>query len=398
MRYTILLGLLAVLFFSCERDISSVQAEKFVKFFGSNQMDEAGEVEVLSTGGYAICGTINVAGSGKRMALIVTDANGNMLRDFPRHYTVEGLETGSTSMVVVEGGAGGFLLSGFVERVIGGSQNVQKDIFLVRTNASGGVIWQKFYGSGEDEQILHSVRRVGSGFMLAGYQVKNGRSDVLVMGVTEGGDSIRLGLNYNNPYNENAAASYLLNTGSDYLCVCTLDKNNDEGSDLYVLSFDNELSPLERDLSAELDEYGTCLVGVRANEYLVLGNRLNNSGNTEVVVYSIEKNGLFITNSEMLATISESNADLIGKRMIKTADGRYAIVGTRMMGGNGTLFLQFLTSDFTLGEQLSYGASGVQRGVDLDVTGDRGIVMLGINSFGSNSVISLIKTGETGDL
>ena len=111
MRYTILISLLAVLFFSCERDISPVQAEKFVKFYGSYLMDEAGEVEVLSNGGYAICGTINVSGSGRRMALIVTDRYGNMQSGFPRYYTEEGLETGASTMVVLQGGSGGFLLS-----------------------------------------------------------------------------------------------------------------------------------------------------------------------------------------------------------------------------------------------------------------------------------------------
>ncbi len=398
MRYTILLGILALLCFSCERDISPVQAEKFVKFYGSNLMDQAGEVEVLNTGGYAICGTIYDSGNGKRMALIVTDQYGNVQNGFPRFYDEDGLESGAMSIVVVEGGSGGFLLSGYVERPIAGSANVQKDIFLVRTSQDGGEIWKRSYGSAEDEEILHSVRRIGSGFMLAGYQVKNGRSDVMVMGVSEGGDSIKLGLNYNNPYAQNATANYLLNTGRDYLCVCTLDKANEDGSDVYVLSFNNELSPLEKNLSGDLDELGSCVLGVTANQYLVLANRINNSGNTEMVLYSMEKNGLFITNTELLATISESNADLIGKRMIRTGDGSYAIVGTKVVGGNGHIILQFISSGFTVGEQYSYMGSGVQAGVDVDVNKDKGIVMLGMNIMGTNSIISLIKTSETGEL
>ena len=398
MRYTILLSILALLLSSCERDISPAQAEKFVKFYGSNLMDEAGEVKVLNTGGYAICGTINSSGTGKRMALILTDKNGNMLSDFPRFYTLDGLETGSVSMVVVEGGSGGFLLSGYLERPVGGTQNVQKDIFLVRTTSTGEESWKRSYGSGDDEHILHSIKRIGSGFLLAGYKERNGRSDVLVMGLTESGDSIRLGFNYNNPYSENARANYLLNTGRDYLCVCTLDKPNNDGTDLYVLTFDNELSPLERKVSSGPDETASSIVEVETNQFMILGNRINNSGNTEMVLYSIEKNGLFVTNTAELATISEANADLIGSRMIKTSDGRYAIVGTMMEGGSGHITLQFLSSALTVGEQLSYGASGVQAGRDVDEDLDRGIVLLGENSMGANSIISLIKTRETGDL
>lgn len=398
MRYTILLGFLAVLLSSCDKEISPVQAEKFVKYYGSYLMVEAGEVEVLDDGGFAICGTMNSSGSGKRMALILTDKFGNMKSGFPLYYEEEGLETGASSMVVIQGGSGGFLLSGFVERPVGGSQSVQKDIFLVRANASGAELWQRSYGSGEDEQILHSVERNGSGFLLTGSQMKNGRSNILVMGVTEEGDSIRLGLNYPNPNARNSTANYLLNTGRDYLCVSTVDKVNADGTDILVLTFEDDLSPLIKKLSGEHVESGQCIVGESDNRYLVLGNRVSTSGRIGMVIYAIEKDGLFITGTEELATISESNADLIGKRMIKTSDGRFAIVGTRVEGGNSHIFLQFLSSAYSVEEQISFGASGVQAGYDLDVGSDRGIVLLGTNNAGSNNILSLIKTSETGEL
>jgi len=398
MRFTIILSLLAVLLSSCDKDISPVQAEKFVKYFGSYLMDEAGEVEVLNNGGFAICGTVHTSGSDKRMVLIVTDKFGNLLSGFPQYYPREGFNAGATSMVVLQGGSGGFLLSGYVERPIDGSQSVQKDIFLVRASESGELLWQRTYGSGEDEQILHSIERIGSGFLLAGSQMKNGRSNILVMGVTEQGDSIPLGLNYPNPNARNSTANFLLNTGRDYLCVSTVDKINAEGTDILILTFEDDLSPLIHKLSEEDIETGQCIVEESANRYLVLGNRIGASGNIEMVIYAIDKNGIFVESSEQLATKSESNADLIGKRMIKTADGRYAIVGTRVEPGDGHIFLQFLSSRYAMGEQVSFGASGVQAGYDIDVGADRGIVLLGTNDLGSSNVLSLIKTSETGDL
>lgn len=398
MRYTIILSLLALLLSSCDKDISPEQAEKFVKYFGSYLMDQAGEVEVLSNGDIAICGTINSSGSGKRMALIVTDRFGNMKSNFPIYYDHEGLETGASSMVVLQGGSGGFLVSGYVERPAGGSQSVQKDIFLVRTNESGGVVWQRTYGSAEDEEISHSIERIGSGFLLAGSQMKNGRSNILVMGVTQQGDSIPLGLNFPNPSARNSTANFLLNTGSDYLCISTVDKANNQGSDILILTFDNDLSPLISRLTGEHSESALCIVEESANRYLVLGNRVGTSGNIEMVVHALEKDGLFVKSTEELATKADSNVDLLGERMIRTADRRFAIVGTRVEGGNGLIFLQFLSSGYAMQEYLSFGASGVQAGKDIDVGTDRGIVLLGTNSVGSSNVLSLIKTSETGDL
>jgi hypothetical protein len=398
MKYGYILILLSAFFLSCERKISSEQADSFIKFYGNYLMDEAGDVEVLASGGYAICGTETSESLGKRMVLIVTDEFGNVRSGFPRYYAEEGLETGGSSMIALQDGTGGFVLSGFVERPVEGTQQVQKDIFVVRTSAAGDTSWQRSYGSLEDEQVLHSVEMIRSGYMLAGYQVKDGKSDILVMGVTEEGDSIRLGLNYNNPHAENATAAYLLNTGDMYLCACTFDKVNGEGTGIQVLTFDDELSPLAKNLSGEFNEYGMCILDEGGGRFLVLGNRENGSGRSELLLYGIETDGLLITNSSLNATISDGDADLIGVRMIETATRGLAITGSRRVGNNSEILLQFVSASYQIEEQVSFGASGSQTGKDIELADDGGFVVLGTNSDGASSIISLVKTSAGGDL
>jgi len=340
MKYKIIIiaGFVGLLF-SCEREISPEQADRFIKFYGNYLMNEARDVEILDDGGYAICGIDSLPDLGKRMVLIVTDEYGNVKNGFPAYYTEEGLESGANSVVPIRGGQGGYLLAGFVERPVTGRLGVQRDIFLVKASNSGVENWQRSYGSAEDEVILHAVERISSGYMLAGYQVKGGNSDILIMGVEEEGDSTRLGLNYNNPYAKNGTASYLLNTGDRYLCVCTYDKIGQDGTDILVLNFDDELSPIDENLTDDADEYGTCIIQDDPTHYLVLGNRINGT-KIETVVHRIETSNLLITESVLRATISESNMDMIGKRFVKTADGRCAIVGTRRSGGKQDIFLQ----------------------------------------------------------
>ena len=89
---------------------------------------------------------------------------------------------------------------------------------------------------------------------------------------------------------------------------------------------------------------------------------------------------------------------MIGKRFVKTADGRYAIIGTRRSGGTQDIFLQFLSSDHLDDGRIIYGAAGNQAGVDIDLPDDGGILLLGTSSVGEGSLISLIKTSNTGDL
>jgi hypothetical protein len=227
--------------------------------------------------------------------------------------------------------------------------------------------------------------------------VKDGKSDILIMGVEEEGDSTRLGLNYNNPYAKNGTAAYLLNTGDRYLCVCTYDKIGQSGTDILVLNFDDELSPIDENLTDDADENGMCIIKDGPERYLVLGNRMNET-KIETVVHLIETSGLLITKSVLRATITESNMDMIGKRFVKTAEGGYAIVGTRRSGGTQDIFLQFLSSDFTNTGRIIYGNTGNQSGADIDLPDDGGIVLLGTSSVEENSLISLIKTSDTGDL
>jgi hypothetical protein len=397
-KYSFILILLTALLLSCEREISSEQADSFIKLYGSSLLNQAGDVEVLANGGYAICGTETSSSLGKRMVLIVCDKYGNVQSGFPRYYSDGGLETGGSSLIVIQDGSEGFFLSGFVERPLAGSLKVQKDIFLVRTDASGEEIWQRTYGSIEDEQILHAIETDRPGYMLAGFQMNMGNSDILLMGVTEQGDSIKLGLNYTNPNAENARATFLLNTGEMYLCVCTYDKLNDEGTGILILSFDDALSPYVKTLSGSKYEYGSCIMEQDKGQFVVLGNGNSGEGKSEILLYGIETDGLLISSAGLLANISEENVDLMGRKILKTGSGKLAIAGTRIVSGNSEILLQFVSPTFAVEELLTYGASGAQTGKDIELSRDGGFVVLGTNRYGENSMISLMKTSQTGDL
>jgi len=390
---------------SCEKEISTSQADKFLKYYGNYLTGEARDIDVLDDGGFAICGIDSTSEFGKRMMLIVTDSYGNMQSGFPRYYTKEGMESGANSVEAVRGSQGGYMLFGFVESKIEGSEETQKDMFVVKVATSGDTLWTKTYGSIEDEVILHATQRTSSGYMLAGYQVKEGKSDILIMGIMEEGDSIPLGLNYHNPYAENSAASYILNHGDYYLCVCTYDKIGEQGTDILILNINEDMDVFNENLTGALDEIGTCAIeDGRAtvdgpDRFLVLGNRMNVSGRMEIVVYLVQTEGHeILPKPPAVATISQGNTDLRGRRFVKTVDGRYAIVGTRQVSGSSEIFLQFLTSDFEESGNVVFGASGTQTGADIEIAEDGGFAILGTNGYKKHSMISLIKTSDTGDL
>ena len=297
--------------------------------YGSKGLDRAKGLVVLDDGGYAICGT-DSSERGSKMMLIVTDSYGNVKEGFPKFYPEGNQNAGANAILAKNGGRNGFLLSGYVEDATG-----DRDIFIVKTSADGSVNWSKSYGSSESEEALHAAEGIDYEFILAGYQEKGGEKDIMIMLVDQDGDSIDLSLFYTKPEDsKDAAATYILNDGDHYMCVATYNKFIGEGTDILVLNFDDDLSPNDKVLEGAYDEFGKCIIKEDENVFVVLGNSNNTqSGDSEILLYQVESDGLLIKNERLLATISEDDTDLVAERMVKMEGGKHAIVGTRNTGG-----------------------------------------------------------------
>lgn len=379
---------------SCEKEVSVAQSESFMKMYGSKGVDQAKGIVVLEDGGYAFCGTDSTS-QGSKMILIITDEYGNVKEGFPKYYPEEDLNAGANAIVAKNGGRNGFLLSGYTE-----DANGDRDIFIVKTSADGSVNWSRSYGSVVDEEALHAAEGIDYEFILAGYQVNdNGEKDIMVMLVDQNGDSIPLSLFYTKPQDsKDAAANFILNDGDRYLCVATYNKFIGEGTDILVLNFDDELSPNDKVLEGPYDEFGKCIIKEDEDLFVVLGNSSNTqTGNSEILLYQVEADGLLVKNESLLATISEAGVDLRAERMVKMGDGKHALVGTRSTGGNADILVQFL-ADFEEDIRTTFGSGGVQEGADIAISASGGLVILGDNGYGGNSMISLIKTDESGNL
>jgi hypothetical protein len=111
-----------------------------------------------SDGGYAIAGETDHWGNAD-FWLIKTDASGNFLWD--RTYGGGGYDCASS---IVQTSDGGYALTGNTNS-FGAGDN---DFWLVKTDASGTMMWNKTYGgaSGDDAQVL--VQTLDGGYALSG--------------------------------------------------------------------------------------------------------------------------------------------------------------------------------------------------------------------------------------
>ncbi len=127
------------------------------KTYGEGNTDSARSVVQTGDGGYALAGSTSVAGNWAAW-LVRTDASGNMLWNKTYGGTI-----GDQAYSVVQTSDGGYALAG-----TSASFGVGGDFWLVRTDASGNMLWNKTYGGSSYDYANSVVQTSDGGYALTG--------------------------------------------------------------------------------------------------------------------------------------------------------------------------------------------------------------------------------------
>jgi TolB-like protein len=150
--------------FGCPRlypSLSPMSATSFAKTYGGTNYDWARSVQQTSDGGYIVAGYTTSFGSGyEDIFLIKTDASGNL--QWAKTY---GGTYWDVAYSVQQTSDGGYIVAGYTGSFGAGYE----DIFLIKTDANGNIIWAKTYG-GTYEDWAYSVQQTSDGgYIVAGY-------------------------------------------------------------------------------------------------------------------------------------------------------------------------------------------------------------------------------------
>jgi len=139
---------------------SEPPATEWNKTYGGASWDYAFSVVQTSEGGYAIAGATSSFGVGSLdFWLVKTDADGNM--QWNKTY---GGADGDMAYSVVQTGDLGYAMAGYT-RSFGAGEH---DVWLVKTDGSGSVQWNKTYGGTALEWARSVVQTSDGGYAIAG--------------------------------------------------------------------------------------------------------------------------------------------------------------------------------------------------------------------------------------
>jgi hypothetical protein len=156
----------------------------FIISHGGTRRDRGINLLQTRDGGYAVVGYSNSGDAvGEDVLLVRLDRQGNVL--WSKLYGGEGDDNGWD---LLETDEGGFIVVGFTDSMGAGGM----DIYLIRMDALGELIWERTYGGPQDEYGWSMTRTVDGGYVLGGQTESfgEGQEDGYLVKVDPKGDEI----------------------------------------------------------------------------------------------------------------------------------------------------------------------------------------------------------------
>ncbi|MDD1719111.1 MAG: hypothetical protein LUQ25_03550, partial [Methanoregulaceae archaeon] len=147
--------------------------------FGGFVCEAAESVQQTGDGGFIFTGLSNSGGTGSKLYLVKTDAKGRFL--WEKYYG-----TGATGYAILRNSDGGFMVAGTIEGTGGWPR-----AYLLKTSSAGEKIWHRVYG-GPYLDTAFSLRKTSDGgYIMAGDSTSFGKTrQVLLIKTDAGGNTM----------------------------------------------------------------------------------------------------------------------------------------------------------------------------------------------------------------
>lgn len=168
-----------VLLFLLLSSAGLLTAQGWERTYGGGGQDVAKGIAITPDGGYIMAGYY---GSTTRVYLIKTDADG----DLQWTKTIQAVQASGNAVLVTQDG--GYAVAGFIDQ---GNGN-QRDIYLLKTDANGNVLWSKTFGNTKNDEGASILELADGSLVISGFQTDptTNRERALIARVSASGNSM----------------------------------------------------------------------------------------------------------------------------------------------------------------------------------------------------------------
>lgn len=368
----------------------------FQKTFGGSQNDYAYAMTQTTDGDYLLAGYTESFGEGSRdVYLIRTDEKGNLIWS----KTIGNSNT-DYAWAVAQTTEGGFIVGVHTQSFGQGGH----DVNLIRTNADGEVLWSKTYG-GTSADGAYSLRpTLDGGFAVAAHTSSYGEGQHEIYLLRTDADGEVLWTKTYGSTGGDFLRALDLTPDLGFIMVAETNSFGAGNADIYVVRTDMQGDTLwTRTFGGAGDDFGYSIRLTNDQAYIIAGHsRSFGQGQLDVFLIKIDDHGEVLW-AKTYGGLYEDFANSVEP----TADGGYIVAGgtkSFAMGG----FCDVLCHDVYLiktdenGDTLwtkAYGGLGEERGWTVRTTLDGGYAVAGITTgFGAGAEdFYFIKTDANGN-
>jgi hypothetical protein len=377
-----------------EATIDSGAIEKgitFSKTFGGERRDRGINLLQTGDGGYAVVGYSGSTGAKQEdIYLVRTDPHGEVL--WSKTYGGEGSDNG---WAIMETGDGGFLITGFTNSYGAG----EMDIYLLRLDSGGVLLWEKTYGGPESEYGWAMAPTLDGGYVLAGQtdSFGEGAEDGYLVKVNAQGEEL-----WSQTFGglgEDRLFSVDLGDDGGFILTGTTRSFGAGERDLYLVkTTDSGELAWTQVLGEERDDVGHAVRRTADGGYIVTGYTMSfGAANYDTWLAKFDESGNMLWES-FYGDAGDDRA-IYGEQ---TDDGGYILTGyTKSYGAIGwDVFLVRIDSSGVATWHKRFGGRSEDTGYTVRQTSDKGFILTGetYSAGARGGDMYLIKVNESGDI
>ena len=360
------------------------------KTYGGSGSDKAYAIEQTSDGGYVLVGETYSFGLGwSDVYIIKTDANGKLI--WQKVYGGTYYDVGRAIQRTVDNC---YIIAGSTNSFGLNPVYYDYDVYLMKIDPQGDTLWTKTYGGIYDDKGFAVQTTGDNGYLVVGctYSFGAGENDIYLIKTDAAGDIIWT-KTYGNSYNN---IGYDIQKTSDggYIIIGFSEPNGLD-SDIYLLKIDGDGNMIwSKTFGGEYNEVGSSIKETPDKGYIFTGETWSFGKGTpyasNVDLLKVDQNGLGLWGD----TYGGANNDA-GYFVQSTSDQGYIIIGyTSSFGTEGDIYLMKLDENGDSLWTTHYEGNGNDIGFALIETLDGGYIIAGYtNSFGAGDYdVYLIKT------